>query len=384
MINKLKKIVLLIFLTMFSIYGKANTLKISEINSESYIVVEYLTGDVLIEKDANKKLPPASLTKIMTAYVVFKELKKGTLKLDDKVKISEKAWKTKGSRTFLEVNSYVKIEDLIKGLIIQSGNDAAVALAEHISGSEKDFSTLMNYYAQELGMKNTNFKNASGLPSENHYSSAYDLSLLTSSLIKEFPDYYNIYSFEQFTYNDITQKSRNRLLDKNSDFDGVKTGFTNNAGYCFVGSARRGDRRLISVVLNSKTPQDRFEDTKKLMNNAFLYYELHNLFERNEYIPQLTTNVYKGNKNYLRVGVEEDILLSLKKNSFDNIKFKIDIYEKVIAPVNEGDFVGKIKIINNLEEVLVEKNLVALDTVKQGSFFKRTLDFFKLKSNGDI
>lgn len=376
----LKKIVIF-FILFFSTYISANIPNLNNINSESYILIEFETGDIIVGEKIHERLSPASLTKIMTAYVVFRELKKGNLRLQEEATISNKSWRTKGSRTFLEVGTKVKIEDLIKGLIIQSGNDAAVALAEHISGTEEQFVKLMNFYAKELNMNNTNFNNASGLPTTNHYSSAYDLAILTKSLIKEFPNYYEIYSFEQFTYNNITQRSRNRLLSSTNDFDGVKTGFTNNAGYCFVGSARRGDRRLISVVLNSKTPAGRFEDTTKLMNHGFMFFDLHRVFDKEEYIPQLNTKVFKGNLNETRVGVDEEVVLSLRKNQFNNIKFNVDIYEKIIAPLPKNSVIGTIRLINEENEILVERNLITLDEIEKGSFFKIIKDYLNLKFN---
>ncbi len=377
----MKKILFFIIFCLFNINAFAKIPVSPNISARSYILIEQTTGKVLASENENERLPPASLTKVMTAYVVFKEIKEKRLSLKDEVLISEKAWKTQGSKTYIEVGKKIKVEDLIKGMIIQSGNDASVALAEHISGTETQFTKLMNYYANELGMKNSHFSNVTGLPISNHYSTAYDLGILTKKLIKEFPELYTIYSYDQFTYNDITQRSRNRLLHRDNDYDGVKTGFTNDAGYCFIGSAKRNERRLISVILGAKNPEIRFEDTKKLMNYGFTFYETHKIFEKNEYIPQLTTEVFKGSNEEVKIGLEEEVYLTLEKGEYDNIKFKINIFEKIVAPISSGEIVGKMEIINSENKVILNRNIIALEDINKGDFFKIVYDTLRLKFN---
>ena len=234
---------------------------------------------MLAENNADAKLAPASLTKIMTVYVVFRELSNGHLHLGDMATISEKAWKTSGSRMFIDLGNQVKIEDLLQGVIIQSGNDASVALAEHVAGDESTFADMMNQHAARLGMTNRHFKNSDGLPVEGHYTSARDLAILTTALIKEFPDYYRWFSQKEFTFNKITQHNRNQLLSRDESVDGVKTGFTDDAGYCLVASALREDMRLISVVMGAKSANARANENQTLLNYGFRFFESHRLYE---------------------------------------------------------------------------------------------------------
>ncbi|MDH3639335.1 MAG: D-alanyl-D-alanine carboxypeptidase, partial [Gammaproteobacteria bacterium] len=240
-----------------------------EVKAKSWVLMDFNTGWVLAAKHADDQIEPASLSKLMTAYVVFHALKKGNLQLDDVIHISEKAWRTEGSRMFAKVNSEVRAEDLIKGLIIQSGNDAAVALAEHLAGTEQGFAVLMNEHAQKLGLTNTHFTNAPGLPDPDHYSTARDLSILTAALIQEFPEYYAWYSIKEFTYNEITQQNRNILLWRDASVDGVKTGHTSSAGYCLVGSARRDDTRLIATVIGTTSAKQRAKEVQSLLKYGF-------------------------------------------------------------------------------------------------------------------
>lgn len=344
-----------------------------KVEAKSYVLMEYKTGKILNKLDENKKLAPASLTKVMTAYVVFDELRSGRLHLDDEVKISKKAWKTSGSRTFVREGTLVKVEDLIKGTIIQSGNDAATALAEHISGSTDQFAVLMNFHAGKLGMSDSHFKNPTGLPARGHYTTAKDLATLTRAIIEEFPDYYYIYQMKQFTYADITQKSRNRLLNEDLGFDGLKTGFTNDAGYCYIGASKRGDTRMIVTLLGEPSPNQRFEDAKKLVNYGFRFYETHEILSAGVEIPELTTDVVSGETNKLHVGAKKDLVTVLKAGQFEKLRYEINLIEKAIAPIKEGTVVGSIKVFIE-DDSIGEVDLIALNTVEEGSVVKKLKD----------
>lgn len=344
-----------------------------KVEAKSYVLMEYKTGKILNKLDENKKLAPASLTKVMTAYVVFDELRSGRLHLNDEVKISKKAWKTSGSRTFVREGTLVKVEDLIKGTIIQSGNDAATALAEHISGSTDQFAVLMNFHAGKLGMNDSHFKNPTGLPARGHYTTAKDLATLTKAIIEDFPDYYYIYQMKQFTYADITQKSRNRLLNEDLGFDGLKTGFTNDAGYCYIGASKRGDTRMIVTLLGEPSPNQRFEDAKKLVNYGFRFYETHEILSAGVEIPELKTEVVSGESNTLHVGAKKDLVTVLKAGQFEKVRYEINLIEKAIAPIKEGTIVGSIKVFIE-DDSIGEVDLVALNTVEEGSVVKKLKD----------
>lgn len=344
-----------------------------EVKAKSYVLMEFETGKILNEVEADKELAPASLTKVMTAYVVFDELSSGRLRFEDKVKISKKAWETSGSRTFVKEGTQVTVEDLIKGTIIQSGNDAATALAEHISGSVEQFSTLMNYHAKKIGMKNSHFKNPTGLPENGHYTTARDLATLTKAIIEDFPDYYYIYQMKQFTYNDITQHSRNKLLKEDLGFDGLKTGYTRKAGYCYIGSSLRGDTRMIVTLLGEPNSNQRFEDAKKLVNYGFRFYETHEIISKNVAIPELATPVTYGETDVLHVGANESITTVLEEGQFEKVRYEIDLIEKAIAPIRIGSKVGTISVFVEDEKVGTV-DLVALNGINEGSLMKKLKD----------
>ena len=337
----------------------------------SYYLIDFNSGRVLAEKEADKRVSPASLTKIMTVYVVFRELKSGNLKLDDKVTISQNAWETGGSKMFVEVNKQVAVEDLLQGVVIQSGNDASVALAEHVAGSEQTFATMMNEHASRLGMVNSHFENATGLPSQNHYSSSKDLAILTQALIKEFPDYYRWDSQKEFTYNNITQQNRNQLLWRDPTVDGVKTGFTDDAGYCMVASAKREDMRLISVVMGTASPNVRANESQSLLNYGFRFYETHKLYDAGT--PLGEARVRKGEKSKLSVGVAEDTYVTAPRKHYNEIKAETQIDKAILAPVNKGDTVGSLNVTLG-EETVLNKPLVAMDSIPEGGFFRRIYD----------
>lgn len=364
---------------LFSVYTNATTSSdpLSKINSKSYILVDQETGQVLKSLKSNEKLSPASLTKVMTAYVVFDKLKNGNLKLEDETIVSKKAWKTGGSKTFIEVGKKVKIEDLIKGMIVQSGNDAATALAEHISGTEEYFAIEMNDYAKKIGMENSKFLNVSGLPTEGHYSTAEDLALLARRMILDFPEYYPYYSMKSFTYNNIFQNTRNRLLLSDKEVDGMKTGYTDKAGYCYISSAVRNGKRLVTVVLGADKPQKRFDDAKLLFNYGFNNFDTHRVIVKNKVIEQLNTNVLKGDKNLVRVGASEDIVFVSEKNKEENIDVEVNMKDIVIAPISKGDVLG-VMIIKRNEEIIAEVDVIALEGIKTGDFFKVLKDSLQL------
>lgn len=373
------KFLICFFALLFSIQVFASDIDsvLDKINSKAYILIDQETGQVLKSKNQSVAYPPASLTKVMTAYVVFDKLKTGSLKLDDEVLISKKAWKTGGSKSFIEVGKKVLVEDLIKGMIVQSGNDSSIALAEHISGTEAYFAREMNDYAKSLGMENSNFLNVTGLPMENHYSTPEDLGILSSKMITNFPEYYKYYSIKSFTYNDIYQKSRNRLLFTDSEIDGLKTGYTEKAGYCYISSSVRGGKRLVTVVLGADKPQKRFDDTKILLNYGYNNFETHRVIVKNEAIDQLNTNVLKGNKNIIRVGASEDILFISEKNKKENIDVEVNMIDMVIAPITTGDTIG-VMIIKRNEEIIAEVDVIALEDIETGDFFKVLKDSFQI------
>jgi D-alanyl-D-alanine carboxypeptidase (penicillin-binding protein 5/6) len=339
--------------------------------ASSYYLMDFDSSRVLAEKDPDKRVAPASLTKIMTVYVVFRELKAGHLTLDEKVTISQNAWETGGSKMFVEVNKQVSVEDLLQGVVIQSGNDASVALAEHVAGSEQTFATMMNEQASRLGMANSHFENATGLPSPNHLSSAHDLALLTQALIREFPDYYRWDAQKEFTFNGITQQNRNQLLWRDPTVDGVKTGFTDDAGYCMVASAKREDMRLISVVMGTSSPNARANESQSLLNYGFRFFETHKLYDAGT--PLSEARVRKGETSKLSVGVAENIFVTAPRKHFSELKAETQVDKAIIAPINKGDSVGTLNVTLGGETIL-NKPLVAMDSIAEGGLFRRLYD----------
>ena len=342
------------------------------IAAKSFILMDHNSGKVLASSNANEASSPASLTKLMTSYVIFKRLKEGFISLDEEVKISEKAWRTGGSRSFIEVGKMIKLEDLLQGMIIQSGNDASVALAEHVAGSEGTFVLFMNDYAQQIGMNNSNFENASGLPHDNQYTSAKDMALLSSAMIREFPDYYKWYSQKEFTYNNITQTNRNKLLFTDSTVDGLKTGWTEKAGYCLVTSANRVGMRLITVVLGSDSPTVRIAETEKLLDYGFRFFETQSVNDISHQV-----SVYKSKKASLKVGVSDESYLTLPRNQFKYITQTINLEGDLIAPISGGDVVGVLEISFNNKNIATLP-LIALEDAFEGGFFSKIVDTIKL------
>jgi D-alanyl-D-alanine carboxypeptidase (penicillin-binding protein 5/6) len=330
---------------------------------------------VLAEKDPDKHIEPASITKLMTAYLVDKAIADGDIALDEMVTISEKAWRMKGSKMFVEVGKQVPVEDLLKGLIIQSGNDASVALAEHIAGSESAFAGYMNHQAQLLGMTNTNFVNATGWPDENHYSSARDIATLTRAVINEFPESYAYYKEREYTYNKIRQFNRNRLLWRDDTVDGVKTGHTEAAGYCLVASAQREDMRLISVVLGSDSDKSRTQSSQSLLNYGFRFYETHKLYRAEEVLK--TARIWYGEQEQVNLGVGKDIHITIPRGRYRDLDASMEIDREISAPVAQGQQLGQVNIKLD-DELMLSEDIVAMQDVGEGSFFVRTMDSIKL------
>ena len=364
--NKLK-INLLLALTFYVSAAIPNP---PDLGVGSYVLYEPTTKKILVSFNADEPVQPASLTKLMTSYVVADYIKEDFISLDDAPKISIKAWKTEGSRMFIREGKKVPVSELIKGMIIQSGNDASVALAEHVAGSEENFAYLMNGYASELGMENTSFNNATGLPDPLNVTSAYDLALLTSALINEFPEHYKLYSEKSYTYAGIKQPNRNRLLWRSDIFDGAKTGYHSQAGYCLVGSAIRGDMRLVAVVLGSENDK-RFNDVSALMDYGFRYFVTEKLFSESEPIKDL--RVVAGVSDFVSIGLKEDIILTLQKNKRDNLSFEVSAGSQILAPINAYDKAGTLKVIDDENNVIVETDLIYLDSVEELGFFQRLI-----------
>ena len=345
------------------------------IGAKSYLVIDATTGSEIASLDPDSALAPASLTKIMTTYVVFKALQQGQLALEDLVTISEKAWRTPGSRMFVEVGKQVSVEDLLLGLIVQSGNDAGVALAEHIAGTEGVFAQMMNQYAQQLGMLSSNFENATGLPAEGHITTARDLSTLARALVNEFPDYYAWHAVKEFTFNDIRQPNRNKLLWRDNSVDGIKTGHTDAAGYCLVASAKRDDMRIISVVLGMSSEKSRADGSQALLNYGFRFFETRLLFKAGEEVS--TARVWKSANETSRLGVLEDLYITIRRGSYDRLESSIDIPAIVEAPLASGQPVADLRISLDGEQVLTTP-LRALEDNPAGSFWQRTRDSISL------
>lgn len=346
-----------------------------ELDVKSYILIEPNTNTIIAEYNSESEIEPASMTKIMTSYVVADQISNGLISLDDEVLISEKAWRMKGSKTFIEAGKKVTVSDLLKGIMIQSGNDASVAIAEYAGGTERGFVDLMNSYASSLGMNNTIFQNATGLPDENHFSSAKDLANLTSNYINKFPEEYALYKQKEFTFNNIKQLNRNKLLWRDDSADGVKTGHTEAAGYCLVGSAKRGGMRLITVVAGSKSDNDRFLSSQRLLEYGFRFYTTQKmLIAEKEY---QTITIWGGEEKSLGVGVLEDISITLPRTSFKDVKTIYKVNNNIQAPIKIGQKVGTLEIISN-DNVVLAADLVALKNIKAKGFFGRMWSKFVL------
>lgn len=351
------------------------TPKAPDVNAKSYILVDADSGKILAQKEPDLQLPPASLTKLMTTYIAASYLKSGQIKLTDMVPVSRKAWEMGGSRMFIKAGTEVSVADLIKGIIVSSGNDASVALAEHIAGSEEAFVNLMNHQAEALGMKNTSFTDATGMPADDHYSTARDMALLSHALIREYPQYYAWFKEKSFTYNNIKQNNRNRLLWRFKFADGLKTGHTKAAGYCLASSAKKDDMRLIAVVMGSETDNKRMEDSLAILNYGFRFFETHRLFKAGKTVTQ--ARVWMGKYKTAPLGVAEPLMVTIPRGGYNRIKALAEVIHPLKAPLTKGNQYGYMHIqIDNKD--IAKIPLVALAEVPEGGWWNRMTDYVSL------
>ena len=345
-----------------------------KLQASGYLLVDATNGEVLVEYNADEPLPPASSTKMMTAYIAEREIAEGRASFDDKVPVSVKAWKTGGSRMFIREGTEVRLEDLLRGIIIQSGNDASVAVAEYIAGSEDVFADVMNQTAAGMGMVNSQFKNSTGLPQEGHYTTAKDLGILAARTIKDFPDTYTIYKEKNFTYNGIKQANRNNLLFRDPSVDGLKTGHTEEAGYCLVASAERDGYRLISVVMGAATEKAREQETTKLLQYGFRYFRGQTVFEADQPLPESSRKVWFGDAETVELAPTESLYVTLPLGRESSIQATLDAPDSLDAPLAAGTVVGTVKIMLG-ERVLAESPVAVAQAVPEGGLFKRLVDF---------
>ncbi len=379
-LNSVFRTLSIVFVLMLALTGKAMSQAVlipspPQIAGSSYVLMDPKSGRIIMEENSHERLPPASLTKMMTAYIVERELDEGRIAMSDMVPISVTAWKTEGSRTFVREGTQVSVEDLLRGVIIQSGNDASVALAEFVAGSEDAFVDIMNQQAQLLGMKDTNFENATGLPSPDHFSTAYDLAMLAQAIINDYPENYPLYAEKHFTYNNIRQPNRNSLLWRDDSVDGLKTGHTEEAGYCLVASAKRNDTRLIAVVMGTNSSEARAQEIQKMLNYGFRYYESERLFQSGQEL--IEARVWGGQTDQLSVGMTEDVYVTIPRGSRNDLESTVDLDSVIKAPIKVGDELGRVKVSYS-GEVLVDQPVLALTEVPEGGFFKRIWDAIKL------
>ena len=339
--------------------------------AKSFIIVDHGSGNVLAEEDSDVSVDPASITKLMTAYVIFNELQSNNIALSDIVTISEKAWRTPGSRMFVEVGKQVPVEALLQGMIVQSGNDATVALAEYVAGSEDSFAALMNKHAEAIGLSGSHFMNSTGLPDENHYMTAKDIATLSSLLISHYPEYYKWYSQKEYTYNDITQQNRNTLLWRDESVDGLKTGHTDSAGYCLVTSAKKDGMRLITVVLGTDSTSARADASQALLNYGFRFFETHKLYDAGT---QLTTSrIWKGSSETIALGIDDALYVTIPRGQYESLDASMNIDQRIMAPVNAGQALGTVQVTLG-EQVVASQPLVSLQSIDEGSFWQRITD----------
>jgi D-alanyl-D-alanine carboxypeptidase (penicillin-binding protein 5/6) len=349
------------------------------LGANSYILMDFNSSDVLVESNPDMRVEPASITKVMTSYVVFTEVAAGKIKLDDKVNVSETAWRTGGSRMFIEPLMEVTVEQLIKGMVIQSGNDASVALAEHLAGTEEAFAGLMNHYAAQLGMTNSHFINATGLPHEEHYTTARDVAILSVALIRDFPQFYSWYSEKEYSFNNIRQHNRNNLLWRDPAVDGLKTGHTEAAGYCLAASAKRDGMRLVSVVMGSGSESSRVSESQSLLNYGFRFFETVQLYKAGQELAQ--GRVWKGEIEQIKLGIKDELFVTIPRGRYDDLDAQVEMRPELIAPIAEGEEVGKISI--RLEDgEITNRGLIALESVGEAGFFGRTWDSMSMWFGG--
>jgi len=345
------------------------------IAAKSYLLLDFNSQQPLASLNEHERIEPASLTKLMTAYLTFMALKENKLKPDQAVSVSQRAWRAGGSRMFIEPRKPVTVDELIRGMVVQSGNDASIALAEAIAGAEEVFAQTMNRQARRLGMKNTNFVNSTGLPHPQHYSTAHDLALVATAIIRDFPEYYPLYSTKEFRYNNITQANRNRLLWTDPTVDGMKTGHTDAAGYCLITSARRGATRLVSVLLGAASESARAAESRKLLNYGFQFYDSIRLYEKNQAVA--TLQVWKGGADSVKAGVAGDLYLALPKGQTEKLKATVESLQPLLAPIRAGQQVGTMKLTLDGRPYR-ELPIVALESVPLASVFGRAWDTLRL------
>jgi D-alanyl-D-alanine carboxypeptidase (penicillin-binding protein 5/6) len=348
---------------------------VPQIAGKAYYLLDYNSGQPLAQQDPDARVEPASLTKLMTAYLTFKALREHRLRIDQQLTVSERGWKTEGSRMFLDPKRPAPVSELIKGMIVQSGNDACVTLAEAIAGSEDVFAQMMTSQARQLGMMHTQFKNATGLPNPDHYTTVHDLAILSAAIIHDFPEFYPTYSIKSFTYNNITQPNRNLLLYRDPNVDGMKTGFTDRAGYNMIASSHRDGRRVVSVVVGTASPEARAEESAKLLNYGLQFFETPKLYQAGKALSVIP--VYKGTSAKLNIGFSRDVYATVVKGEASRIKVDLSTRQPVIAPVKAGQVVGQLTV--SLDgKVLEQQPVVALESVDEGGFFSRLWDSIKL------
>ena len=366
------RLLLTALLLFTSFYSNAQNLlpRPPQINVTSYILVEPVTGKVLAEFNADDQIEPASMTKVMTGYIAADQLHRNLVRADDEVLISTKAWKMEGSRMFIEAGKRVSFEDLLKGIVIQSGNDASVAIAEYLGGTEEGFVDIMNAYAQSLGLNNTLFENSTGLPSSNHFSSARDLSIISANLINNFPEHYALYKEKSFTFNDIRQLNRNRLLWRDDSVDGIKTGHTESAGFCLISSAAIGSMRLIAVVAGANSEDERFNASQRLLEYGFRFFVTQNLLESNEEVR--SADVWGGKKDNVSLGLAKDLIVTVPRAELHSLKIDYTFNNNIEAPISKGDILGSLSVKSG-DTVIANANLVALEEVEPKGFFGRLI-----------
>ncbi|MDB4843677.1 D-alanyl-D-alanine carboxypeptidase [Gammaproteobacteria bacterium] len=364
----MKKLIYFLLIVPFCIDLSAQSLvpKAPKLNLSSYILIEASTNTVIAEFNSDNQIAPASMTKVMSGYVMADQIANGSISLDDKVLISEKAWKTGGSKMFIEAGKRVSVRDLLSGIIIQSGNDATIAMAEYVAGSEEGFVDFMNAYASELGLTNSLFQNSTGFSDPNHFTSAKDLAKLTQALINNFPDHYATYKEKEFTFSGIRQLNRNKLLWRDDSVDGVKTGHTDSAGFCLISSAQRNDMRLIAVVAGSESENERLTASQRLLEYGFRFYATQKLVSQE--IKVTTAKVWGGKTNEVALGSSKDIYLTLPRSEFKNIKANYQFNNNLQAPIEIGQMIGSIEFTSN-DRVVLSAPLVAIETVEAKGFF---------------
>ena len=363
--------IILMLVASYSARGNIILPKAPELSAKGYILVDVASGRVLVESNADESLPPASLTKIMTGYVVAAELETGRISLEDRVPISVNAWRTQGSKMFIQEGTTVTLSDLLMGVVVQSGNDASVAIAEFLAGDEQAFADVMNQHAITIGMTSTNFLNSTGLPEAGHFTSARDMAVLTRELIHRFPEHYATYAEREFTFDGIRQPNRNRLLWRDRTVDGVKTGYTLAAGYCLVASAKRDDMRVVSVVMGATSDEVRTRETQKLLQYGFRYFETRGLYSPDE--PVIDARVYFGTNDNVPVGVLNPVHVTFPRGHYDDLDVEIDMPKQLEAPLEKGLEVGSLRVLME-DEYLLQTPLVTQRNIDEAGIFDRLFD----------